>query len=141
MSGFLLDTMVISDVLKKQPNRGLNKWLASVNEDDVYLSVFSVGELQKGLGLLNTSDARRASIERWLVFEVIPRFNRRMLPFDANAARHWGNVVASARKRGLNVPVIDSLIAATASLHGLTIVTRNERDFAPVGVRTLNPWS
>ena len=141
MSRYLLDTMVLSEGFKKQPNRGLDKWLRSVNEDETYLSVLTVGEIQKGVARLSSSDPRKTLLQRWLVFEIIPRFNKRMLSFDVEVARHWGNLVAVTERRGVQLPTVDSLIAATASLHGLTVVTRNEQDFAHPGVHTLNPWT
>ncbi len=141
MSGFLLDTVTISEGLKKQPNRGLLKWFAAANDDDMYISVLTVGELQKGIAKLSSHDPRRLQLERWLVFERLPRFGRRVLTFGIEAARHWGNMVAAAAARGIVLSIVDSQIAATASLNNLKVVTRNERDFAASRVGTLNPWS
>jgi predicted nucleic acid-binding protein len=141
VKGFLLDTVALSDGLKKQPNRGLLKWLAAVEDDDLYISALTVAELQKGIAKLSSHDPRRLQLERWLVFELLPRFGRRVLTFDAETARHWGNMVAAAAGRGSVLSIVDSQIAATASLNSLKVVTRNERDFVASGVGTLNPWS
>ncbi len=141
MTGFLLDTVAISDGLKKHPNSGLLKWFAAVNDDDLYVSVLTVGELQKGIAKLSSTDPRRLQLERWLAFEMLPRFGRKVLTFDVETARHWGNVVGAAARRGIVLSVIDSQIAATASLNNLKVVTRNERDFVASGAGTLNPWS
>lgn len=141
MKGFLLDTVAISDGLKKQPNRGLLKWFAAVEDDDLYISALTLGELQKGIAKLSSHDPRRLQLERWLVFELLPRFGRRVLTFDVETARHWGNMVAAAAGRGTVLSIVDSQIAATASLNSLKVVTRNERYFVASGVGTLNPWS
>lgn len=141
MTGFLLDTVAISDGLKKQPNRGLVEWFTAVDDADLYVSVLTVGELQKGIAKLDSHDPRRLQLERWLVFELLPRFGSKMLTFDVETARHWGNMVGAAARRGIVLSVIDSQIAATASLNKLKVVTRNERNFAASGVGTLNPWS
>jgi len=137
----LLDTVAISDGLKKQPNRGLLKWFAAVEDDDLYISALTLGELQKGIAKLSSHDPRRLQLERWLVFELLPRFGRRVLTFDVETARHWGNMVAAAAGRGTVLSIVDSQIAATASLNSLKVVTRNERYFVASGVGTLNPWS
>ncbi|MBV8725050.1 MAG: type II toxin-antitoxin system VapC family toxin [Candidatus Eremiobacteraeota bacterium] len=141
MNGFLLDTMVVSEGTKSRPNRGLSSWLAEVDENSTYISVFTIGELQKGIARLDPRLPRRADLDRWLTFELIGRFGRRILAFDTNVARHWGAMLASALDRGAMLSVVDSQIAATASLHRLKVVTRNERHFAPTGVGTFNPWS
>lgn len=141
MTGFLLDTVAISDGLKIHPNLGLVEWFAAVKGDDLYVSVLTVGELQKGIAKLSSHDPRRLQLERWLAFELLPRFGRKVLTFDVETARHWGNIVGAAARRGIVLSVIDSQIAATASVNSLKVVTRNERDFAASGVSTLNPWS
>ena len=141
MNGFLLDTMVVSEGTKPRPNRGLSSWLATVDESSTYISVFTIGELQKGIALLDARLPRRAELERWLTFELIGRFGRRILAFDTNVARHWGAMLASALPRGTKLSVVDSQIAATASLYRLKVVTRNERHFEPTGIGTFNPWT
>lgn len=141
MSGFLLDTPVVSEGVKSRPNRGLANWLAKVEEDATYISVLTIGELQKGISRLEADSSKRIDLERWLTFDLMARFGQRILAFDANVARHWGTMVASALDRGAVLAIVDSQIAATASLYGLKVVTRNERHFTPTGVATLNPWS
>lgn len=133
--------MVISEGAKRHPDRRLATWLSKVDESLTYLSALTVGELQKGIARLERGTTKRAELERWLTFDLIARFGRRVLAFDTNVARQWGNIVASALDRGVVLAVIDSQIAATASLYGLTIITRNERHFTPAGVSTFDPWS
>lgn len=141
MSGYLLDTMVVSDALKPRRNPGLAKWLGKIAPQETFISSLTVGELQKGIVLLSPDTAKRADLERWLNFQLIPSFGERTLPVDANVALHWGTLVSSIKSRGTVLPIVDGLIAATASFHGLTVVTRNEVHFRPVGVKTVNPWS
>jgi toxin FitB len=141
MSGFLLDTMVVSEGAKRRPNRGLAAWLSKTDEDSTYISALTVGELQKGISRLEQGTPRRTELERWLTFDLIARFGRRVLAFDTDVARHWGTMVASVLDRGVVLSVVDSQIAATASLYGLKVVTRNERHFLPTGVSTFDPWS
>ena len=141
MSGFLLDTVAVSEGAKPRPDAGLAKWLSTVDETLTYISVLTIGELQKGIERLDPGTPKRAMLERWLTFDLLGRFGRRVLAFDTNVARHWGTMVASALARDVNLSVVDSQIAATASLYGLKVVTRNERHFRPTGVATLDPWT
>ena len=132
---FLLDTNVISDTRKRVPNPGVLRWLSAVSDSDLYLSVLSLGELQRGVLLKGKTDASAAAaLAHWLNgIEVL--FMDRVLPVDTAVCRRWADITSSRI-----LPVIDSLLAATASVHGLTIVTRNLKDFAGLGVATLNPW-
>jgi hypothetical protein len=126
---------------KPRPNRGFVSWLDAIDEDSMYISVLTVGEIQQGISRLERGSPKRAALERWLVYDLIARFGRRILPFDLDVARHWGNTVASALDRGVILGIVDSQIAATASLFGLKVVTRNLRHFVPTGVPTVNPWT
>jgi toxin FitB len=140
VSGYLLDTTAISESVKVRPNPGLAAWFENVDTNMTYISVFTVGELQDGIARLEVG-ARQRELERWLAFDLLPHFGRRVLAFDVEAARRWGAMLASARKRGKLLSVVDSQIAAIASVSGLKVVTRNERHFAPTGVATINPWT
>lgn len=141
MSGFLLDTAAISEAVKARPNSGLASWLSAADEESIYLSALTIGELQKGIARLQLGSLRRAALERWLTFDLIAKFAERVLAFDSNVALHWGTMVASALDRGVNLSIVDSKIAATASLYGLKVVTRNDRHFAATGVATFDPWA
>lgn len=141
MKGYLLDTMAVSDAIKPRRNRGLATWLGKTDPGETYLSVLTVGELQKGISLLERGSEKRAQLERWLIFQLVPTFGNRILQLDVNVARLWGELTASAQARGAVLPIVDSQIAATALLYGLTVVTHNERHYKAAGVKTLNPWS
>lgn len=135
----LLDTSAVSELVKKVPDHGVVDWLARQDEETIYLSVLTLGELEKGIAKLRASP-RRDQLQRWLRGDVAARFADRLLPVDLSVAVRWGALTADAEKRGVPLPVIDSLIAATALEHGLSVVTRNVADFGRCGVRCVNPW-
>lgn len=136
---YLLDTAFLSELPKRQPSPGVVAWLGTVREDEMFTSVFVVGELQRGIARL-ADPARARFFDEWLTHAVRERFGDRTLPFDERAAMAWGGMVGRAELQGVTLPPIDSLIAATALVHGLTVVTRNTRDFERCGVPVVNPW-
>ena len=140
MSGFLLDTNVVSDLLKPRPNVGLTAWIASADEQKLFLSVLTIGELRIGIAV--QSDAKkRAALETWLISDMLSRFAGRILAFDLDVAQQWGRIEGRARLGSGKLPVVDSQLAATALFHGLTLVTNNEADFSRTGASVLNPWT
>lgn len=139
MSGFLLDTNVISELRKPRPNAGLVDWLLSIRENDLYLSVITLGELRTGVELV-VDQKKRDDLERWLLLEVVPRFEQRIVAFDAEVADCWGRVEARTRAGGRRMQVVDAMLAATAQRHALQIVTRNVEDFADGPAPVVNPW-
>lgn len=140
-SGFLLDTNVISDLMKPRPSRRVADWVDATSEDLLYLSVITIGEVRKGIDLLDDDEPRRAALQAWLDRDVRVRFAGRLLAFDDAVAERWGQLEALAKKRRLTLPTIDAQLAATALHHGLTFVTRNTADIGPTGVPIFNPWS
>ena len=136
---FLLYTSVISELVKKSPHPPVLKWIGAQEESTLYLSVVTIGELEKGIARLPTS-ARKARLQSWVRRDLVERFGGRLLAVDIRAATRWGMLVGESEKRGVPLPVIDSLIAATALVHGLTVVTRNIEDFERCGVACLNLW-
>jgi len=139
VSGFLLDTNVLSELTRPEPDAYVVEWLDSVDESLLYLSVLTIGEIRKGITALK-SGRRRSLLEAWLDTELTARFAGRMLPIDYFVADRWGRLTAEAQGRGAPMPVVDGLLAATALHHHLTIVSRNVRDFAVNGLTSLNPW-
>ena len=140
MSGFLLDTNVVSDLAKIQPNQGLLKWMDVVDETTLFLSVLTIGELRIGV-TMQRDEKRRNALEMWLSSDLVPRFEGRILAFDLGVADVWGRMEGRARLGSGKLPVVDSLLAATAVHHGLTLVTNNETDFSRTGVAVVNPWT
>jgi toxin FitB len=134
---YLLDTNVLSEVRRKVPNPGVVDWIARRPASTLYLSVLTMGELRKGVeGVADAS--RRVSLLDWLETELPAFFTGRILPVDLQVADRWGRLVAAA---GRPVPAIDSLIGATAAHYGLSLVTRNVRDYANLGIDVINPWT
>lgn len=140
MSGFLLDTNVISEIIKPKPSPRVVQWLEATDEDLLYLSVLTIGEIRKGINL-HPDAARRARLEAFLSSDIRKRFDGRVLPIDDAVAERWGLLAARARTaKNVILPVIDGLLAATAQHHDLTLVTRNVEDVAVTGVSIFNPW-
>lgn len=135
MTGFLLDTNVLSELRRKQPNIALVRWWETAPEQALRVSVLTLGEIRYGVERLALRDSVSAAVyERWME-QLVSHFADRLLPVDQAVAQAWGRLPTSRP-----VPVVDSLLAATAMVHGLTLVTRNTRDFADLGVSLLNPF-
>jgi predicted nucleic acid-binding protein len=140
VTGFLLDTNVISESVRAEPDVRVLAWLDSVQEDLLYLSVLTLGEIRQGIARL-TQGKRRLRLERWLVVDLRARFAGRIVPVDENIARRWGGLTADAQRAGAPLSVVDGLLAATALESDLILATRNVRDFVRLGVALSNPWS
>ncbi|MEN8165617.1 MAG: type II toxin-antitoxin system VapC family toxin [Acidobacteriota bacterium] len=136
---FLLDTCVLSELVKPRPDIGVCDWVAAQNEHRLFLSVITVGELQKGISKLPPG-GRRTELQRWLEGELLIRFQGRIFDIDTAVAGAWGVMLGEAEGRGRPLPVIDVLIAATAKVHACAVVTRNETDIQPTGIQVVNPW-
>jgi len=139
MSGFLLDTNVISELIGQRPNPHVVQWVEATDEVLLHLSVLTLGEIRKGIASLPPAK-RRTALEAWLGTELRNRFAGRILPIDAEVADRWGYLAAQTRSKKVLLPVIDGLLAATALQHNLTFVTRNTKDVAGIGVAVFNPW-
>ena len=136
----LLDTNVVSELIRPRPNAGLVDWLAEYDEDHVFLSVVTLAELRYGIARLPVG-RRRRSLEEWLRGELLQRFDGRILPVDDDVALVWGDVTAECAAAGRPIEAMDALIAATARVHGLEIVTRNAKDFEAALIQVHNPWT
>jgi toxin FitB len=139
MSGFLLDTNCISELVRSKPEPLVLEWMEAANESLLYLSVLTLGEIRKGVAGVPQSK-RRTQLETWLELDLQARFSGRILPIDAPIADRWGLLAAEAKRKGRTLSAIDGLLAATALHHNLTIVSRNVPDFAGTQVPILNPW-
>jgi toxin FitB len=139
VSGFLLDTNIPSELIRSRPDSRVEKWVYAQNEETLFLSVVSVGELRRGFVVLPASK-RRTALERWFENDLIPGFQGRILPITRAIAERWGVLDGQCSLRGTPLNLADGMIAATALEHGLTLVTRNVKDFASLDVTLLNPW-
>lgn len=139
MSGFLLDTNCISELVRRLPEPRVMQWFAVADESLLHLSVLTLGEIRKGIVTLAASQ-RRTRLETWLEVELRARFSGRVLPVDSEIADRWGTLATVAARSGRPLSVIDGLLAATALHHNLTLVSRNVSDFAGTPVIVVNPW-
>ena len=137
---FLLDTNVVSEWVKPRPDSRVVAWLADVDEDRVFLSVVTLGEIRHGIERL-PAGRRRERLDEWLREELPERFESRVLPIDVAVANAWGRIVAQRERTGRSISTIDAFIAATAEVHGLTLVTRNASDFRSSVKTLVDPWS
>lgn len=137
---YLLDSVAISDRTRSASDRGLADWLSKRHSEDLATSVICIAELRCGISLLPPS-RRRDILEHWFADDILRRFGERILPVDREVVLRWGELHARLSLAGRPLPIFDSLIAATALVHGLAVVTRNERDFAAAGVDIINPWT
>ena len=139
MSGFLLDTNIISELVKPRPEANVTAWIEDTDESLLYLSVLTLGEIRRRIATLPQS-RRRATLETWLNKDLSARFEGRILIIDSEVADRWGLLTAAARNSGTVLPVIDGLLAATALEHNLTLVTRDTGQIPTMGVAVFNPW-
>jgi toxin FitB len=136
---FLLDTNVVSEWVRPQPDRNVISWLADVDEDRVFISVIALAEIHRGVEML-PAGRRRDRLATWLAEELPARFEERILDIDPKVAETWGVVMARGQKIGLTLGSMDAFVAATAETHSLTLATRNVKDFLRLGISLLDPW-
>ncbi|BDC49704.1 ribonuclease VapC [Bryobacterales bacterium F-183] len=138
MIGFLLDTNVPSEVTRKGASELVLTWLRDF-EKQSFLSTITLGEIRQGI-VLAKDENKKAVLNRWLTEVIYETFTDRILPVSAPIAERWGLIHAHRIRSGKPMTVPDGLIAATALEHGLTLVTRNVRDFQDLGLSLVNPW-
>jgi len=137
---YLIDTCCISELVKKKPNPNVVRWFADRDEFSMYLSVITFGELRKGIEKLPDSKKKK-ELSRWVKEDLSQRFKNRVLRIDMEEVNKWGELLAAAEQKGKPLPAIDTLIAATAQVHDLSVVTRNTQDMEGSGVEVINPWT
>lgn len=137
---YLFDTCLVSELVKKKPESGVIRWVADCDEERAYLSVLTLGEIQKGIAKL-TDAKRRSVLQSWLDSDLRIRFGSRILAITEDVAQTWGTLQGEAESKGVAIPSIDGLIGATALAHNLTVVTRNVNDTAKTGAKIFNPWA
>jgi len=135
---YLVDTCVISEIVKPCPDKLLIEWLLETPSDRLYLSVLTVGEIRKGVSKLPSS-RKKAKLTEWLN-TLIEDYKDRILSVDLTVSENWGEMQSSAEKEGLTLATIDGLIASIARTHNLILVTRNENDFQGCDIPLFNPW-
>lgn len=135
----LLDTNVLSEVRRPAPSPKVLAWLDTIDEDRAFISVASIAELRRGIALVEDG-RRRTALAAWLSHDLPARFAERVLPIDQPVAERWGDLTAHSRRSGVALSVMDGFFAAAAIAHGVTLVTRNVKDFAAFGVPLLDSW-
>jgi len=137
---FLLDTCVISEYTRRNPDLKVIRWIDELDEADLFLSAITVGEINKGIERLPVDSSRKQALTIWLENGLLKRFPGRIYPITVEIMLRWGVVYARLEDSGQVVSTLDSLIAATALAHGAVLVTRDEDHFRPTGVEIINPW-
>ena len=136
---YLFDTCVISELISKKPNTKVLDWIQNQDEENIYISSLTIGEIQQGIEKLPQSKKRNL-LRNWLSQDLLIRFNKRIFNIDTDVMITWGTMMSSLEKKGTPMPIVDSLIVATALTHKLIIVTRNTKDFINTVASLLNPW-
>jgi len=139
LNGYLVDTNLPSELTKFHPDPRVAEFLVGAGKERVHVSVITIGEIAKGIGAL-PEGKRRAELRTWLNEVMRPWFSGRILTVTEAIAERWGTLTADQRRQGRQITMADGLIAATALEHGLTLATRNVKDFDGLGLELLNPW-
>jgi toxin FitB len=137
---YLLDTCVISEYTRREPNLKVFQWLDELDESDLFLSAITIGEIKRGIELLPPASKRKQSLTVWLHDGLVKRFSGRIYSVTVEVMLYWGSLYARLEASDRIASTLDSLIAATALSHQAILVTRNEDHFLPTGVEIVNPW-
>ena len=137
--GYLLDTCVISELIRAEPSQKVMAWIDGQEEQNLHLRVITLGEIEKGIAKL-AEGGKKMHLQAWLADELMARFNGRIFGITTEVARYWGAMLGESEKKGGSLPVVDALIAATAITNGLIVVTRNTADMSGSGATLLDPW-
>lgn len=134
---YLLDTNVVSETSKANPSPNVVGWLENVSVESIFISTLTLGEIRYGIDKL-TDVGLQQRLNEWVERDVVAWFGPRLLPIDAKIADTWGRL---RNRAGRTLPAIDGLVAATALANGLTLVTRNVKDFQGTGAEVIDPWN
>jgi hypothetical protein len=137
---YLLDTCIISELIKKSPHKNVLTWIETQDEENLFLSVITIGEIEKGIVKLLEPDRKR-KLEIFLSKDILERFGDRLLSVHVNVAKKWGEILGVCERGGTPIPVVDALIAATAFVYDCTVVTRDTKDMKKSKVEILDPWT
>jgi len=142
MKKFLLDTCILSECARKNPDRRVTAWLKeNAPGNRFFVSAITIGEIAEGIASLPEGDGRRERLEAWFESAILEPYRESIVDFDCDCARTWGAIKGRTNRQGLVRPDLDAQIAATALVHGMTVVTRNVADMAGTGAATVNPFA
>ncbi|OWV69548.1 recombinase [Rhizobium sp. R634] len=136
----LLDTNILSEVTKPNPDMRVLAWLDQLDEDRSFISIVSIAEIRRGVALMDNG-RKRDALGEWLARDLPQRFEGRIIPVDEPVALSWGDLMGRAKRSGRGLSSMDGLIAATAIAYDLTLATRNTRDFEGFGIELVDPWT
>jgi len=136
---YILDTCVISELIKPKADPQVCSWVDAQDDNHLYLSVITLGEIQKGVSKLDEG-VKKTKLQAWLDTELVFRFEGRILAIDVHACKMWGKILAQSEQHGKPLPVIDAMIAAAALVHNMGVVTRNINDMTVPDLMVINPW-
>jgi toxin FitB len=136
---YLLDTCVISELIRPQPDKNVVSWMQEQSENDLYLSVLTFGEIEKGIKKA-TNLTRKKNLQLWVENDLKKRFEGRIIPIDLDVSIKWGAIQGAAELIGKSMPAIDGLLAVSGLTHNCIVVTRNTSDMVQSSVELLNPW-
>jgi predicted nucleic acid-binding protein len=138
---YLLDTCVISEYTRREPSLKVIHWVDELEESNLFLSVFTIGEIKKGIERLPAGSSHKQDLALWLNNGLLERFSGRIYPLTVEILLRWGTLYAGLEASGQSLSTLDSLIAATALFNHAILVTRNEDHFRSTGVEIVNPWN
>lgn len=136
---WLLDTNIVSEMVKKEPNPNVKAWVGSKDESNLYLSVITIAEVKRGITRLAASNRRKILQE--FLNGLLETYQDNIIPIDIHVTQEWGMISAAAEANGRKISVTDGFIAATSQIHRLTLVTRNVSDFEMTDIPLVNPWT
>ena len=136
---YLLDTCVISEVIKKEPNKNVISWLQAQDEANLFLSLLTFGEIQKGIQK-DPDQNRKKRLTIWIEEDLKKRFENRIIPIDLKVVTNWGSLQGLAELAGKTMPTLDGLIAVSALTYHCTVATRNTSDMEQSTAELFNPW-
>lgn len=136
---YLLDTNIISELVSKAPTKKVTDFLRSLEEESLYLSVITIGEIKAGIEKLEKGE-KKVKLLDWFENDLLVRFNGRIVPIDVEVMLQWGLVQSKLKRMGKPLPVMDSLIGATAEAKNLVQITRNDKDFKNLDIEIVNPF-
>ena len=137
---YLLDTNIISEFISKNPNKNVVDYILTINENNLYLSVITIGEIKAGIEKLDEG-SKKAKLLHWLEYDLLKRFQDRIVSINIDTMLEWGKTNQRLKKLGTPLPIMDSLIGVTCKVENMALITRNEKDFKNMEIEIINPFS
>ncbi len=136
---YLLDTNIISEFISKIPNKNVIDYILALDENDLYLSVITIGEIKAGIEKLDKG-SKKEKLLYWLENDLLNRFKDRIIDIDTEVMLQWGSINHRLKQLGKPLPIMDSLIGATSEVRDFILITRNEKDFKNLNIKVVNPF-